>query len=225
MHKLEVDHIVLAAPNLNEAIDYFKNQLNTIPVTGGRHIGLGTHNALLGLGDPYQKLYLELLAIDPEDHSTYATYPMGITKNILAPYVASWCLRCSTHKDIELINTEMKKIGEKYNHGEIRKGQRKKTSGEILSWKIAINYENILTSQGQIPFLIQWDNLADHPTTQLSHDNFCNYKLVFHSKRAKQLEANLKNLGFELSQHINFIQSNQCTSHLEIGKQGLSISF
>jgi len=224
MPKLEIDHIVLAVPNLNDAIKYFKEQLNVTPFMGGKHVGQGTHNALLGLGDPSQKLYLELLAIDPEDHSTYETYPMGITKNLSSPYLSSWCLRC-TNRDIESINEEMKKISEEFQHGEVRKMQRKTTSGEILSWKIAINHETILVSKGQIPFLIQWDNLADHPTTRLSHNNFCNYNLVFYNKQARQLEGNLKKLGLELPQHIDFFDSNQCDSRLEISYKGHSTIF
>lgn len=225
MPKLEVDHIVLAVPNLNAAITYFKEHLNVAPLAGGKHIGLGTHNVLLGLGDPTQRVYLELLAIDPEDQTIYETYPMGLSRDISQPFVASWCIRCANDCDIEEINNAMKKMGKEYQHGDVKKMQRVTTSGETLSWRIAISREQILDSHGQIPFIIKWDNMAHHPTTRLIPECFCSFELKFNDKNAIKHQQNLKTLGLELPDNINFVSNQQATTSLKISNRGISITF
>ena len=50
MSKLVFDHIVLAVPHLQNAIDLFHTCLDVKAMAGGRHVGLGTHNAIVGLG-------------------------------------------------------------------------------------------------------------------------------------------------------------------------------
>jgi hypothetical protein len=56
-----VDHLVVGAPGLRSGIRWVEERVGVAPVEGGAHEGMGTHNALLGLGDHY----LEVLAPDP----------------------------------------------------------------------------------------------------------------------------------------------------------------
>ncbi|MBC5827138.1 MAG: VOC family protein [Candidatus Eremiobacteraeota bacterium] len=44
-----IDHIIYAAPDLDRAIVQFTREYGVTPLAGGRHIGLGTRNALVGL--------------------------------------------------------------------------------------------------------------------------------------------------------------------------------
>ncbi len=57
-----VDHLVVGAADLAAGIRWVEERVGSAPVEGGAHEGLGTHNALLGLGEHY----LEVLAPDPE---------------------------------------------------------------------------------------------------------------------------------------------------------------
>ncbi len=45
-----VDHLVYAVPDLDRGIAYIEQLLGIRATLGGRHVGRGTHNALLALG-------------------------------------------------------------------------------------------------------------------------------------------------------------------------------
>jgi len=58
-----LDHLIVGASSLADGVDYVAKVTGATPRRGGRHVAMGTHNALLRLGD---RVYLEVLAIDPE---------------------------------------------------------------------------------------------------------------------------------------------------------------
>src|SRR5258706_14951416 len=58
-----LDHLVLAAATLADGIDYIASATGATPRAGGKHVAMGTHNALLKLGE---RTFLEIIAIDPD---------------------------------------------------------------------------------------------------------------------------------------------------------------
>ena len=58
-----LDHLVVAATTLADGIDYVAATTGATPQPGGKHVAMGTHNALLRLGE---RVYLEIIAIDPD---------------------------------------------------------------------------------------------------------------------------------------------------------------
>jgi len=59
----QLDHIVMAVPDLAAAKAQFEADTGVLPVDGGAHLGLGTCNALVSFGAAQ---YLEILAPDQQ---------------------------------------------------------------------------------------------------------------------------------------------------------------
>ena len=58
-----IDHLVVAAATLAQGCDWVESGLGVRPQPGGRHVTMGTHNAVLRLG---ARRYLEVMSIDPQ---------------------------------------------------------------------------------------------------------------------------------------------------------------
>ena len=66
---MELDHLVYFMPGpLSGAIKWFSELTGVTPIVGGRHIGLGTHNAVFSLNCGS---YFEIICIDPEQSSVW----------------------------------------------------------------------------------------------------------------------------------------------------------
>ena len=62
-----IDHLVIAANNLAEGVDWCEHTLGVSPGPGGEHALFGTHNRLLRLATGSgQPCYLEIIAINPD---------------------------------------------------------------------------------------------------------------------------------------------------------------
>lgn len=87
----QIDHIVIAAPNLKDLVSRFEKLTGVKAVAGGRH-DTGTANALVPLKEP-KGSYLELIGPDPEaDAVTQDNFAIATTQST-EPRVAAWCVR------------------------------------------------------------------------------------------------------------------------------------
>ena len=144
-----VDHLIYAAPDLVRAVDDLEERFGVRPQAGGRHIALGTHNALLALGPV---TYLEIIAPDPQQPRPSIPRPFGVDAATHGRLVG-WAIACD---DIDGAVAEARRGG--YDPGEVTDGQRVGPTGTVLQWRAAGNE----VAHGLVPFLICWGD-TEHP--------------------------------------------------------------
>jgi hypothetical protein len=154
--RAEVDHLVLAAVTLADGIDYVSEITGAVPQPGGKHAAMGTHNALLRLGE---RVYLEIIAIDPD--GTKPPRPRWFDLDDIAlqselterPQLVNWVARTA--------DIERSAAASPLPLGAITPMAR----GEYR-WRLTIPDDGRRTAHGIVPALIQWDVPA-HPADRL----------------------------------------------------------
>jgi hypothetical protein len=150
-----IDHLVVAARDLESGTRWLQDRLGVAPVPGGAHVAMSTHNRLLKLagGD---RLYLELIAIDPTAIPPSRPRWFGLddpelqARLAVRPHLIHWVARSD---DLAHEAT--------LAHGEILAMQR----GDYR-WRITVPADGNLPADGHLPTLIQWD-VPFHPAERL----------------------------------------------------------
>jgi hypothetical protein len=178
---IKLDHIVIGAATLEQGVTYVKNVLGSEPRGGGKHLGQGTHNKVMRLGDD---VYLEVIAPDPDadrapqwfDLSDKATLEFLAKSPRLIAYVAQ--------------TDNLKTLLEETNYPLRAKPAQR---GE-LRWQFGFSNDGGLLSDGLLPCLIQWE--SDHPTWTMP-DSGCSLVRLqgFHPEPAG-VQQTLQELGF-----------------------------
>jgi hypothetical protein len=150
-----IDHLVYAAPDLAAAVDDLEGRLGVRAKAGGKHLDIGTHNALLALGP---RIYLELIGPDPDQPQPANPRPFGIDE-LAAPRLVGWALGCD---DIDAAVATARQRG--YDPGDPIDMQRAASSGEVLRWRLTLN----ALGGGPLPFLIAWGD-TPHPSVSAPH--------------------------------------------------------
>ncbi|HEV2976855.1 MAG TPA: VOC family protein [Casimicrobiaceae bacterium] len=140
------DHLVVAAATLEQGETYLEQRLGVRPQRGGKHVLMGTHNSLIGLG---AKRYIEVIAIDPE-----ASPPRGprwfaldtVALQSTLPRLIHWVARTDD------IDTARRSLG-------VDPGAVQAMTRNGFKWRITVPVDGALPAGGVLPTLIQW---ADH---------------------------------------------------------------
>ena len=151
-----LDHLVVAATTLADGIEYIAETTGVTPQPGGKHVEMGTHNALVRLG---AAVYLEIIAIDPT--GTKPERPRWFDLDNIAlqselterPRLIHWVARTT---DIEGAVARCP-IALGIVHTAARGAYR---------WRITIPDDGKLPGRGIVPSLIQWD-VPVHPADAL----------------------------------------------------------
>ena len=149
LDRVLIDHLVYAVPSLPAAIADIAERCGVRAQAGGRHVGLGTHNALIALGP---RTYLEVIAPDPEQPEPSRPRPFGVD-GVSHGRLAGWALACD---DIEAAVARARSHG--YDPGEVTDGRRVGPNGTELRWRMTVSP----TAGGLVPFLISWGD-TEHP--------------------------------------------------------------
>ena len=87
--ELQIDHLVVSASRLADGVAYVEQKLGLRMLPGGKHPDMGTHNALLNLGETY----LEVIAIDPEANAPDHPRWFNLDNFTGPPRLTNWVAR------------------------------------------------------------------------------------------------------------------------------------
>ncbi len=148
-----IDHLMWVVPDLGAGIDELERRTGERATLGGAHAGLGTANALLGLGTG---MYLEVLGPDPALAEPTA---LGATlAREPAARLASWAVRSD---DIEATCAALTAAGWPVTPTAM---SRTRPDGVTLSWHLAVLPGRPLGDHW--PFVIDW-GASPHPSDDL----------------------------------------------------------
>jgi len=148
----QVDHLVYGVANLGTGIDELERSLGVRAAGGGKHLGRGTHNALLALGGAS---YLEIIAPDPEQKPAPGPLSFGL-ETLERSQLIGWALRTA---DIAALVAEAQGAG--YDPGPIESMERLRPDGTTLQWRLTST--PFSPSRFVVPFVIDW-GASSHPS-------------------------------------------------------------
>ena len=148
---LAFDHLAITSHKLSSGMDYIRRVFGVEIPLGGQHHFMGTHNAVMAVGDG---IYIEVIAIDPS--LPVPPYPRWFGLGNAAfedrlkdqPLLTHYVLRTP---DIDATLAALSpQLREKL--GPVHKASR----GD-LSWKITIHESGLPPEGGCLPALIEWN--------------------------------------------------------------------
>lgn len=163
-----LDHLVVAADTLERGVAHVERCLGVACRPGGRHPGMGTHNALLHLGTD---TYLEVIAIDPGAPAPEQPRWFGLDDPALQaalaarPRLLTWVARSD-----DLDATLAACVHDAGTPRPMRRGE--------LHWRIAFPTDGHLVEGGLVPPLIEWGEGVAHPAGRLPDEGLRLERLV-----------------------------------------------
>ncbi len=161
------DHLVVAARSLEEGAAWCEATLGIVPAPGGKHSMMGTHNRLLSVGSArYPRLYLEIIAIDPDAPPPARARWFDLDAPALqqaiaaSPRLVHWVARSD---DIEAGIAAVRVAG--HDVGAAVAAERMTPRG-LLRWRIALRDDGRRPADGAVPLLIEWGEV--HPCDALA---------------------------------------------------------
>ncbi len=160
--KLALDHVVVAARDLDEGVAWCEAQLGMSPGPGGKHGFMGTHNRLFSIQSAqFPRAYFEIIAIDPAAPAPDRPRWFDLDRPALqaallaGPQLVHWVART---ENIALALAEARTAG--VDCGEVLQAQRDTDRG-TLRWRITVRPDGRRLMRGAMPTLIEWSGA--HP--------------------------------------------------------------
>jgi hypothetical protein len=146
----EIDHLMWAVPDLADGVDRLESLTGVRAAAGGAHPGMGTANALLGLGPG---VYLEVIGPDPalEEPTGFG----AILATLEGPELRTWAISTDD------INDACRALSAAGFPAEPRPMTRTTPDGATLAWHVAMVPGRPIGDRW--PFLIDWGT-SRHPS-------------------------------------------------------------
>ncbi len=179
-----LDHLVVAAATHADGIEYVAEIAGVTAQPGGRHVAMGTHNALVRLTE---QTFLEIIAIDPE--GTKPSRPRWFDLDNIAlqaelterPRLIHWVVRTSGIESVAATCPIHLGIVHPMARGAYR-------------WRITIPDDGTLPGKGVVPTLIEWD-VPQHPAESLPKSNVSIACMAASHPEPAAIRAALASLG------------------------------
>jgi hypothetical protein len=148
----QFDHLVVAAATLEQGEEFIAARTGARAQRGGKHVAMGTHNALLRLGE---RSYLEVIAVDPDaqapSHPRWFELdrPAMQASLELSPRLVAWAARCG---DIDAARAACL----------VDPGPVYPMSRGALHWRITVADDGAIPAGGALPILLAWPD-QQHP--------------------------------------------------------------
>ncbi len=201
--RAELDHLVVAAATLADGIDYVAALTGATPQPGGRHVAMGTHNALLRLG---ARTYLEIIAIDPDGAKPSRRRWFDLDDAALQaeltekPRLVHWVARTA---DVERTAAACPlALGAvlPFERGNFR-------------WRITVPEDGGRPARGVVPALIQWD-VPFHPADRLPASGVSIVQFAATHSDPAPVRAALAALGLEDALHVTYDRETRLAAML-----------
>ena len=165
--RARVDHLIVAASDLDEGAAWCEATLGVVPAPGGEHAFMGTHNRLLRIATvDYPRAYFEIIAVQPGRQPQggrrwFDLDDEGLRDRLrrsgprLVHFVASV-------PDVRQAVAAWQALG--LERGEVVTASRMTPRG-VLQWQITIRPDGQRLFDGTLPTLIEWG--GTHPAAAL----------------------------------------------------------
>jgi len=158
---LRLDHIIYATTDVEESAARIGEFLGVELTAGGQHLGIGTYNELLSLGDD---VYLEVIGPDPSQPTPGRPRPFGIDD--LEGNTGK--LASFAYKAPGLTEVVAASRSKGHDPGDAVDMERTTPTGQVLKWSLAMPQGR--AGGGLIPSLIDW---GDTPNPASSSARGC----------------------------------------------------
>lgn len=182
---LALDHLVIAARDLDEGVRWCEATLGLTPGPGGQHPLMGTHNRLFSIAGPdFPDAYFEIIAIDPDAPSPGRTRWFGLDEIDLSggPRLVHWVARTDA---LDETLGAWRALG--VDAGRAVEASRDTPAGR-LSWRIAVREDGRLLAGGAWPTLIEWSG-STHPARSMPASGVTLRALTLHRLPRATLQA------------------------------------
>ncbi len=170
---LELDHLAVSAPTLEQARAHVETALGVSMQPGGQHAHFGTHNHLLGMEDG---LYLEAIAIDPSAEPPRVSRWFDLDRITGAARLGTWICRCDDLEAALALAPQEAGAPVDLARGDLR-------------WRMAVAADGRMPFGGAFPALMQWQGA--HPAARLAPSGCRLRYLVITHPQASELKAAL----------------------------------
>ena len=160
-----IDHLVVAAPSLDQGVAWCEATLGVTPGPGGEHPLMGTHNRLLRVATvDHPRAYLEIIAVQPgRVRSARGAGSTSTTRRCATPWRAA--ARGLVHFVASV--PDLGQALAAWQPLDIERGPpvaaSRMTPRGLLEWQITVRDDGQRLFEGTLPTLIEWG--ATHPAS------------------------------------------------------------